>query len=200
MQEVLLGFGLGFVAGVTLGIAIDGSTLVERALYPIVIASQAIPIVALAPILLVWLGYGLLPKVIVTALVAFFPIAVSTVDGLRRVDPELLALMRSFRAGHWPRFWLVKVPSALPMVFSGVRIAVALAVIGAVFGEFVGAKAGLGYLMDVSAARLLTARVFACIAILAAMAIALFALVALLERFAMPWRRVERTPASAPRS
>jgi ABC-type nitrate/sulfonate/bicarbonate transport system permease component len=191
-KEVVLGFALGLVAGVALGIAIDGSAVLERALYPIVIASQAIPIVALAPLLLVWLGYGLMPKVIVTALVVFFPIAVSTVDGLRRVDPELLALLRSFRAGSWARFRLVKAPSALPMLFSGARIGVALAVIGAVFGEFVGAKAGLGYLMDVSAGRLLTARVFACIAILAALAVALFAVVSLLERLVMPWRRLER--------
>jgi ABC-type nitrate/sulfonate/bicarbonate transport system permease component len=192
LRAIVLGFGLGLAFGVGLGIAIDGSRVVERALYPIVIASQAVPIVALAPLLLVWFGYGLAPKLVVTALVVFFPIVVSTVDGLRGVDSELLALLRTFRAGRWARFRLAKAPSALPSVFSGARIGVALAVIGAVFGEYVGAKAGLGYLMDVSAARLLTARVFACITILASLAILLFVAVSVLERLVMPWRRYER--------
>jgi putative hydroxymethylpyrimidine transport system permease protein len=189
LQEVLIGFAVALVAGILLAIAIDGSTLVERALYPLVIGSQAIPIVALAPLLLVWFGYGLLPKVIVTALVAFFPIVVTTVDGLRAADHEALDLLRAMGAGSVARFRYVKWPSALPSLFSGARIGVAVAVIGAVFGEYVGAKAGLGYLMNISSGRLLTDRVFACIAILAAMAIGLFSCVIGLERLLLPWRR-----------
>lgn len=188
-QEVLAGFALALAAGCALAVLIDASRVVERALYPIVVASQAIPIVALAPLLLVWFGYGLLPKVIVTALVAFFPIVVTTVDGLRGADREALDLVRAMGAGRLGRFRLVKLPAALPALFSGARIGVAVAVIGAVFGEYVGAKAGLGYLMNISSGRLLTARVFACIVVLAVMAIALFAAVAAAERLALPWRR-----------
>ena len=170
-------------------VAIDAFPLVARAVYPIVVASQAIPIVALAPLLLVWFGYGLAPKVIVTTLVAFFPIVVTTVDGLRSTDREALALVRAMGGGGWTRFRLVKAPSALPALFSGARIGVAVAVIGAVFGEYVGANAGLGYLMNISSGRLLTARVFGCIVVLAAMAVVLFGVVAGLERLLLPWRR-----------
>lgn len=189
VQEILVGFAVALVLGVLLAVLIDASPLTERAVYPLIVASQAIPIVALAPLLLVWFGYGLLPKVIVTALVAFFPIVVTTVDGLRSTDSEVLALLRSMGAGRWARFRLAKAPSALPSLFSGARIGISVAVIGAVFGEYAGANAGLGYLMNISSGRLLTSRVFACIVILAALAITLFALVSLVERLLLPWRR-----------
>lgn len=188
VQEIAVGFAVALVAGVSVAVAIDGSRVVERALYPIVVASQAVPIVALAPLLIVWFGYGLTPKVVVTALVAFFPITVGVVDGLRSTDREALAMLRTFGAGRWRRFRLARVPSALPGLFSGVRVGVSLAVIGAVFGEYAGSKAGLGYLINISSGRLLTARVFACVVILAAVAVVLFAAVALLERLVMPWR------------
>jgi ABC-type nitrate/sulfonate/bicarbonate transport system permease component len=189
LKEVLVGCAVALIAGVVVAIAIDASRIVERALYPLIVASQAIPIVALAPLLLVWFGYGLLPKVIVTALVAFFPIAVTTVDGLRSADRETLDLLRAMGADGPTRFRLVKAPSALPSLFSGARIGVAVAVIGAVFGEYVGANAGLGYLMNISSGRLLTDRVFACIVVLAAMAVLLFGAVAVLEKFVLPWRK-----------
>ena len=190
VQEIAVGFAVALVAGVLVAVAIDGSRVVERALYPIVIASQAVPIVALAPLLIVWFGYGLTPKVVVTALVAFFPITVGVVDGLRSTDREVLAMLRTFGAGRWRRFRLARMPSALPGLFSGVRIGISLAVIGAVFGEYAGSKAGLGYLINISSGRLLTSRVFACITILAALAVALFAIVAILERLLLPWRRL----------
>jgi ABC-type nitrate/sulfonate/bicarbonate transport system permease component len=189
LREILIGFVVAVVAGVAIAIAIDASRIVERALYPIVIASQAIPIVALAPLLLIWFGHGLLPKVIVTALIAFFPIAVNTVDGLRSADRETLNLLRTLGASKWQRFKIVKWPGALPFLFSGARIGVAVAVIGAVFGELVGADSGLGHLMTLSGANLRTDRVFACVVLLAMIAIGLFALVALLERVVLPWRR-----------
>lgn len=189
IQEVLIGFAIALTAAILLAMAIHASAIFERAIYPIVIASQAVPIVALAPLLLVWFGYGLVPKVIVTALVAFFPITVGAVDGLRSADRETLQLLRSYGASRVRRFTMVNVPSALPALFSGMRIGVAVAVIGAVFGEYVGANRGLGYLMNVSSARLQTERVFAAIVVLAAMAITLFALVALLERRVLRWRR-----------
>jgi putative hydroxymethylpyrimidine transport system permease protein len=189
LREVLAGFAVAVVLGVGLAILINSSQLLEWAIYPLVIASQAIPLIALAPLLLVWFGYGLLPKVIVTALIAFFPITVATVDGLRSADRELLDLLRSFGADSWKRFRMVKVPSALPSFFSGAKIGISVAVIGAVFGEYVGADSGLGHLINISAAKLQTDLVFAAIVVLALMAILLFATVALIERRVLRWRR-----------
>lgn len=189
LVEVALGFGLALVAGLAAGVAIDSSRIVERAVYPLIIASQTIPMVALAPLMLIWFGYGLMPKVLVTALVSFFPLAVNTVDGLRAADGEVLSLLRSLGAGRWTRFRLAKLPAALPSIFSGARIAIAFSVIGAVFGELVGASAGLGYLMQRAAAQFLTARVFAAIVILALLGTGLFAAVTILERLLLPWRR-----------
>ena len=187
--EVGLGFALALAAGVLLAVAIDASRLLERAVYPLVVASQTVPVPALAPLLLVWFGYGLTPKVLVAALVAFFPITVGMVDGLRGTDREVLRLLRTLGAGPWTRFRLAKLPSALPGLFSGARIGAAVSVIGAVFGELVGASAGLGYLTTRAAADFATARVFAAVIVLAAMGIALFGLVALAERLLLPWRR-----------
>lgn len=189
LTEVLIGFGIAVAAGLLTGIAIDSSRVIERALYPLLIASQTIPMVVLAPLFLIWFGYGLMPKVLITALVAYFPLAVNTVDGLKSTDRELLKLLVSMGARRWQVFRLAKVPSALPLIFSGARISVAFSVIGAVFGEFVGARAGLGYLMDRSAPQFETPRVFACIVILAVMGVSLFLIVSLIERFALPWRR-----------
>lgn len=195
LSEVLLGFALALVTGVALGAAIEASSVVERALYPLVIASQTIPVIALAPLFLIWFGYGLLPKVLITALIGFFPIAVNTVDGLRRSDPDILDLFRSLGASPWTQFRLAKVPSALPFIFSGAKIAVAVCVIGAVFGELFGSSQGLGYLLDRSMSQFLTARVFASIVLLALMGVTLFAVVALLERLLTPWQHLttERT-------
>ncbi len=189
LGEVLLGFGLALAAGVLLAVLIDASEVVARAVYPLVIASQTVPVVALAPLLLIWFGYGLLPKVLVTALIGFFPVVVNTVDGLRAVDRDVLDLLRALGAGRWTRFRLAKLPAALPFVFSGARVAVAVCVIGAVFGELVGSSAGLGYLMTRAAAQFLTARVVASVVLLSAIGIGLFGLVALAERLLLPWRR-----------
>jgi putative hydroxymethylpyrimidine transport system permease protein len=194
LKEVLAGFAIAVILGVLLAILIHGSRILERALYPIVISSQAIPLIALAPLLLVWFGYGPTPKIIVTTLIAFFPITVSTVDGLNSADRETLDLLRTFGASRLRRFWMVNVPSALPGFFSGARIGVAVAVIGAVFGEYVGAHSGLGYLINVSSARLRTDRVFAAITLLAVMAILLFTAVALLEYRLLRWRRQVTSP------
>jgi putative hydroxymethylpyrimidine transport system permease protein len=190
LVEVLLGFGLALVAGILIGVAIDSSLVIRRALYPLVIASQTIPMVALAPLMLIWFGYGLLPKVLITALVGFFPLAVATVDGLGSADREMLALLRSMGATATQRARLVRIPAASPTIFSGARVAITFCVIGAIFGELVGASEGLGYLMTRSAAQFQTARLFACIVILAVMGISLFGIVSLVERIALPWRRV----------
>jgi ABC-type nitrate/sulfonate/bicarbonate transport system permease component len=189
LLEVVLGFGLALLAGIVTGVAIDSSIVMRRAIYPLIIASQTIPMVALAPLMLIWFGYDLIPKILITSLIGFFPIAVNTVDGLRSGDREMLGLLRSMGATGWQRFRIVRVPAALPLIFSGARIAITFCVIGAVFAELVGASAGLGYLMERSAAQFQTSRVFACIVILALMGIGLFSLIAFIERLALPWRR-----------
>lgn len=192
LREMLLGLVLAFLLGVLLAVAISASRLVERAVYPAIVASQAVPIIALAPILLIWFGYGMTPKVIVVVLTCFFPIVVSMVDGLRAADADALALLRSMGASRWQIMWIVRVPAALPALFSGTRIAAAWSVIGALVGEWVGASSGLGYLMTRSASQFQTPRLYAAVFVAAALGIALFALVALAERVLLPWRRVDR--------
>ena len=187
--EVLIGFACAVIAGVGLGVAVYRSPTLNRVLYPIIIASQTIPIPALAPLLLVSLGYGLEPKVIVTALVGFFPIVVSTVEGLRSTDPDVVNLLRSFGAPRGKVFRLAEFPSSLPSIFAGARIAVAICVIGAVFGELVGARAGLGYLMIRAIAQFETPRMVAAIVLLSIMSTGLFAAVGLVERVVLPWRK-----------
>ena len=189
LQEMVIGLTLAIVLGVALAVAIAASRTVERALYPLLIASQAVPIIALAPILLIWFGYGLTPKVIVVVLTCFFPIVISMVGGLRAADVDAIALLRSMGASRWQVIRLVRVPSALPSLFSGLRIAAAWSVIGAIVGEWVGASSGLGYLMTRSASQFQTPRLYAAVAVAAALGMSLFALVALFERWALPWQR-----------
>ena len=197
LQEVLIGFALSFVVGVALAIAIAYSRTVEKAVYPFVVASQTIPVIAIAPILLIWFGYGLLPKVIVVGLICFFPIVVNMVDGLRSVDPDLVNLMRSMGASRWQIFAKAQIPSSLPFLFSGTKIAIAVSVIGAVIGEWVGASAGLGYFMVRSAAQFQTPRVFAAVVVLSVMGIALFVAAGLSERHLLPWHQSQRRRRAA---
>ena len=185
--EIVVGFGLALASGVALATAIGMSRTLERALYPFIIASQTIPIIVIAPMLLIWVGYGLAPKVIVVALISFFPIVVNMVDGLASVDRDMIRLMRTLGANRWQIFLKVRVPASLPYLFSGVRVAIAVSVIGAVIGEWVGSSEGLGYLMLRSKPQFLTERVFAAIVILSALGVALFASVGIAERLAIPW-------------
>jgi ABC-type nitrate/sulfonate/bicarbonate transport system permease component len=161
----------------------------ERVLYPLIIASQTIPIPALAPLLLVWFGPTILPKILVTALIGFFPLVVSTVEGLRSTDRDVVNLLRSFGASPGTVFRLAEFPSSLPFIFAGARIAVAISVIGAVFGELIGARAGLGYLMTRAIAQFETPRLVAAIVLLSIMGTGLFALVGVAERVLLPWRK-----------
>jgi putative hydroxymethylpyrimidine transport system permease protein len=188
-QEVVLGFLLALVAGVAIAIGLHLSSLARRTVYPLVVASQAVPVIVIAPILVIWFGFGMTPKLIVIALICFFPITVNTLDGLRAVEPAHVKMLRTLGAGRWALLRRLELPAALPYLFSGAKVAVAVAVIGAVFGELVGSDAGLGHVIQVGMAQLLTARVFAAVLLLAAMAIALFGLVSLAERRAVPWAR-----------
>lgn len=192
LQETLIGFALALAAGVVFGTLIDFSPWLRRAIYPLLVASQTIPIITLAPLLVLWFGFGLVSKSIVVLLVCFFPIVVALADGLRSADPELIRLFRAFGAGPVRIFWSVRLPGALPSLFSGVRIAIAYSVIGAIFGEYVGASAGLGFYMQLKQHSFATAGVLAAIVVTALLSIALFASVALVERLALPWYYLQR--------
>lgn len=193
LKEVLLGFTIAAAAGIGFALLIHLSETARRAVYPLLVASQTIPIVILAPILVVWFGFGLTPKLVIVALICFFPITVNMLDGLRSVDPDLTKMLRSLGAGRLQRLWRAEIPTALPYAFSGARVAVTVSVIGAVFAEYVGSSEGLGHLINQAQAQLLTARSFAAVVVLSAMAILLFALVSLIERKVITWDSREVT-------
>ena len=188
--EAVLGLLVAVAAGALSGLLINRSALMERSLYPWLVVSQTLPTVAIAPILVTWLGYGQLPKVLVVTLFCFFPITVATVDGLRATDPDLVRLMRSFGATRWRIFFMIEAPGALPFLFGGVRLAVTYCVIGAVVGEWVGSSEGLGFLMIQDKAQFEIPRLFAEISLLSVMGVSLFLLVALLQRLVAPWTLV----------
>lgn len=187
LREVLLGFAIATITGIGLAVVLHLYGPLRRAFYPILIGSQTIPIVVLAPILVILLGYGILPKLVIVALICFFPIVVNGLDGLRAVDDDFVAMMYTLDATRWGIFRRVEFPGALPSIFSGMRIAATFASIGAVFGEWAGSNAGLGYVMLEATPNLLAARIFAAILLLTVISLVLFGLVSLLERIAVPW-------------
>lgn len=187
MHETLLGFGAALISGLMLALAIDLSSFLRRALYPLLVVSQTVPIMAIAPLLVIWLGYTIWPKIIVVALVCFFPIVVTSADGLRSADPELLALLQAMGATRRQVFFKVRVPGALPSMFSGIKIAITYSVIGAIIGEWVGASKGLGVFMLRASNSFRTDWVFAAVAISSLLSILLFLAVAVIERLALPW-------------
>jgi ABC-type nitrate/sulfonate/bicarbonate transport system permease component len=188
LREVLLGMACALAVGLAFGVMLHFSGILRAATYPLLVASQTIPIIAIGPVLVVWFGYGMGPKLAIVALLCFFPITVNALDGLRSVDPEAVKMMRGLEASRWQTFRRLEAPTALPYTFSGTKIAVAVAFIGAVFGEWAGSSSGLGHLMLQDNAQLETARLFASIVVLSAMAIGLFGLVALAERRVVTWR------------
>jgi ABC-type nitrate/sulfonate/bicarbonate transport system permease component len=191
LKEILLGFAVAVLAGLAFALVLHLSETLRLAFYPLIVASQAIPIVAIAPILVVWFGYGIGPKLWIIALICFFPIAVNTLDGLRSVDPEAAKMMRTLDASRAQILRRVEAPTALPYFFSGAKIALAITAIGAVFAEWSGAEAGiggLGVLIREDSAHLETARLFASVFILSTIAIALVGLLALVERRVVTWR------------
>jgi ABC-type nitrate/sulfonate/bicarbonate transport system permease component len=188
IKEILVGFALGFVGGVVLAGLIVYSRTLDRALYPLAVASQTIPVFAIAPLLVIWFGFGMLPKVLVAALIIFFPITVNTVEGLRSAEPEMIALLRSLGASHWQIFRLIQIPASLPYVVAGTQVGIAYSVIGAVIGEWVGSTNGIGARMISANSLLQTDLVFASIVVLSLVALTLFLAVALISRLAFPWR------------
>ena len=195
--ETLVGFGLAIALAIAAAAAMDRAPVVRRAIEPILVTSQTIPIVAIAPLFLLWFGFGLAPKVLIVVLVTFFPIVVALLDGLRSAPPEAAELMRSYGASDGQAFRLLRWPSALPALFTGLRISVVYAVIGAVFGEYVGAREGLGIWMQLSQNAFRTDLVFGAIVVTAALSLTLYAIVGALERFVVPWSPRMRASAAS---
>jgi NitT/TauT family transport system permease protein len=193
LGEVLAGLALGVCVATSLGYALAKWPAVERLISPYVVASQSVPIVAIAPLLVIWFGPGLLSKVMICALIVFFPVLVNTVVGLNSVPEDLRDLMRSLQATRWQTFRLLEAPAALPVFLGGLRIGATLAVIGAVVGEFVGADRGLGFLINKARGQYDTALVFVALLALVVMALSLYGFVLLLERRLLSWREREGT-------
>jgi NitT/TauT family transport system permease protein len=187
LLESLYGFLLAFALGVPLAVAISSSRTLNLMFYPLLIATQSVPKVALAPLILVWLGTGLEAKLAIAWLVAFFPIVVDTATGLRNTPAEYLDLATSVRANAFQTFWKIRFPAALPFVISGSKVAITLAVIGAVIGEFIGSNEGLGNLLLVANSQINIALAFACLFGLATIGIALYAAVVAIELALKPW-------------
>ena len=188
LREILFGLLAGAVVGIALATAMRFSRLLRDAVFPLTVAVQAVPIVVIAPILVVWFGYGIWVKVIVVALAVFFPITVNLLDGLRSVDPEAVKMMRTLDASRWAIFSRVEVPTALPSFFSGAKVAVAIAPIVALFAELAGSNAGLMRLIVQDNANLEIARVFASTVILIVIGVLLVGLTALAQRLVVTWR------------
>jgi ABC-type nitrate/sulfonate/bicarbonate transport system permease component len=187
LVEVTAGLAIALVLGYAFAVLLHESATLRRAFLPLLVASQTVPVIAIAPILIVWLGFGIGPKLVIIALVCFFPVTVNSLDGLRGTDPALVRMMRTLDAGRWQILRRVEAPSSLPMFFSGAKVAAAVAAIGAVFGEWAGADEGLGHLILVSQGQLQTARVFAAVVVLAAIALGLYGLLALAQRRLAWW-------------
>jgi NitT/TauT family transport system permease protein len=188
LSEVMLGLALGVCLATGLGYALAKWPAVERLVSPYVVASQSVPVVAIAPLLVIWFGPGTLSKVLICALIVFFPVLVNTIVGLNSVPDDLRDLMRSLKATRWQTFRLLEAPAALPVFLGGLRIGATLAVIGAVVGEFVGADRGLGFLINRARGQYDTALVFVALIALVLMALGLYGLVIALERRLLSWR------------
>jgi putative hydroxymethylpyrimidine transport system permease protein len=195
-REMLLGLGAALVVGIALTLLLHLSKPARRGLYPLLIGTQVIPIVLVAPLLVAWFGFGLVPKIAIVALVCFFPIVVPTLDALRGVDEDRRKLLRSFGASRWQVLRFAEAPAALPALFTGARLAVAIAAIAAVLAEYSGSERGLGRLSLQAIPQLETARAYAAIGVLMAFTLLLFAALVLLERRLLPWARPEKGPST----
>jgi NitT/TauT family transport system permease protein len=193
LYETVIGFVLAGLLGLGTAILIAYSRTMERALYPIVLFAQVIPKIAIAPLLIVWFGFGLAPKIILAVLIAFFPVVISGVAGLRSTDPELVDLSKTMGASSWQTFRKIRFPNALPHLMAGLKVAVTLAVVGAVVGEFVGANEGLGYVLLLANGNLDSALLFADLFLMSLIGIVLFAIVEVAEALLIPWHASRRS-------
>jgi NitT/TauT family transport system permease protein len=187
LYETLVGFALAIVISIPLAVAVVYSRLLQNTIYPILLALQSMPKVAIAPLLALWIGFGTLPKIVVVFLVCFFPIIVATTSGLTAVPTSLMDLIRSLSASPLQTFVKIRFPTAMPHIFVGLKIAITFAVIGAVIGEFVGSENGLGYLILISTSQSRTPLAFGALVLLTLMSIVLYYGIALIERIAVPW-------------
>lgn len=192
LSETLAGFGLAVISGIPLAVAIVYTPWLERALYPLLVAVQSVPKVAIAPVVIIWFGFGFTSKIVIVYLVCFFPIVISTVTGLKSTPSEYVEMIRSYEASKLQIFQRVRFPAALPHIFVGLKVAISLAVIGAVIAEFVGARQGLGFLIVISGGNVRTDIAFAAITLLGIMSVVLFYALVAVERWLVPWSE-ERT-------
>ena len=195
--ETVLGFAIAFIVGELVAVLMIYSSSLEKTMYPLILFAQVIPKIAIAPLFVVWLGFGLEPKVVVAVLMAFFPIVISGVAGLKSVDPEILELTSTMGANPFKTFWKIRLPASLPQLLSGLKVAATLAVTGAVVGEFVGANEGLGYVILQANGNVDTAMLFAALIIMSLLGVLLFALIQIAEWFLIPWHASRRSLGSA---
>jgi NitT/TauT family transport system permease protein len=195
--EILLGFILAVVVGVLLAVAVIYVRAFEAAVYPAIVATQAIPKVAIGPLFVVWLGFGLLPKVVIAFLIAFFPVLVDTVVGLRSVDTESIYLLQSMGASRWKVFRFLRLPAALPNIFAGMKVAITLATVGAIVGEFVGSNDGLGYVLLFANGTMDTTMLFGALVLISALALAFYLIVYALDSICIRWHVSKRTQSTA---
>lgn len=188
LTEVFAGLALGLSAATVLGYVLAKNRTLEQLLSPYIVASQSVPVVAIAPLLIIWFGAGQLSKILICTLMVFFPMLINTIVGIRSVDPDLRELFRSLQADRWDTFRLLEAPAALPVLLGGLKVSVTMAVIGAVVGEFVGADSGLGFLINQARGLFNTALVFVAIFALVAIALTLYGVVALFEARLLRWR------------
>ena len=189
-EEIVLGFGMSVVIGIPLAVLVVYSRIFERVAFPFMVSLQTIPKVALAPILVMWLGYGILPKIMVAFLISFFPIVIGAVVGMRSTEKEMIYLVQSMGANELTTFLKIRLPRALPSIFGGLKVGIGQAVVGATVGEFIAAETGLGYLQLIAQVRLDTTLLFAAVVVLSLLGVLLFNIVAWIERLALPWNRL----------
>lgn len=192
MYETLIGFGLAVAFGLLSAVIMVYSSTIEKTFYPILLFAQVVPKIAVAPLFIVWLGFGMPSKILVAILIAFFPVVISSVAGLRSVDPEMLQLAATMDASPRQTFMKIRFPAALPHVFSGLKVAATMAVTGAVVGEFVGSNAGLGFVIQQATGFLDTAMLFAGLIIMSGLGVILFGLIELADRLLLPWHASRR--------
>jgi NitT/TauT family transport system permease protein len=187
LYETLVGFALSIAVAIPLAALVVYSPFLRRTIYPILLMLQSVPKVAIAPLLALWIGFGVLPKILIVFLVCFFPIVVATATGLTSAPPEVMDLIRSLSATQMQTFIKIRFPTSIPQIFVGVKIAITFAVIGAVIGEFVGSESGLGYLILVSSSQSRTPLAFSALVVLTIMSVILYYAIELVERLTVPW-------------